>query len=307
MSVKNGLVMRSFIPGFGLAAAFFMLRLCVSAQDASLPPDTAFNPTAGRGDIIWIKVRSDTAEDYMFGVDTGGTLTVLDKSWERKLEPRPFKHFDGARWPISGVFAAPSLLLGGVRLLTPDTIATQDLAAHFPGHPVAGILGMDCLGHYCLQFDFSENKIRFLDPRRLNEQDLGKPFPMEPIRGCFFVNGTVVGVNGLRSLIDTGCNFDGVLTPDLFGQWTNQAQSSAAAPAALAHFPDGVFGGAVYTNLYLAGDGAQNLVGLHFLARNLVTLNFPGRMLYLRQQSAGPVPGEEGVFAGFYKRAFQTH
>ncbi len=299
--------MRAFVPSFGLAADLILLQLCAMAQDASLPPDTAFNPTAGRGDIIWINVRSDTAEDYTFGLDTGGTLTMLDKSWEHKLEPRPSKRFVGARWPVSGVFAAPPLFLGGVRLLTSDTIATQDLAAHFPGHPVAGILGMDCLGHYCLQFDFSENKIRFLDPNRLIGQDLGKPFPMEPVRGCFFVNDNVVGVNGLRSLIDTGCNFDGVLTPDLFRQWTNQAQSGATAPPGQAHFPDGVFGGAFYTNLYFAGDGAQNLVGLHFLARNLVTLNFPGRVLYLRQQSAGPAPGEEGVFAGFYKKAFQTH
>jgi hypothetical protein len=299
--------MRAFITSFGFVAGLILLQLRAIAQDAALPPDTAFNPSAGRGDIIWIKVRSDTAEDYTFGLDTGGTLTMLDKSWERKLEPRPSKRFVGARWPVSGVFAAPPLFLSGVRLLTSDTIATQDLAGHFPGHPVAGILGMDCLGHYCLQFDFSENKIRFLDPSRLNGQELGKPIPMEPVRGCFFVNDNVVGVNGLRSLIDTGCNFDGVLTPDLFWQWTNQAQSGATAPPGLAHFPDGVFGGAVYTNLYLAGDGAQNLVGLHFLARNLVTLNFPGRMLYLRQQSAGPAPGEEGVFGGFYKRAFQTH
>ena len=108
-------------------------------------------------------------------------------------------------------------------------------------------------------------------------------------------------------MIDTGCNFDGVLTPELFRQWTNQWQSAATAPAGEAHYPDGIFGGVAYTNLYLAGDGGQNLVGLHFLARNLVTLNFPGRTLYLQQRSTGLPAGDEGFFRGFYKSAFQTH
>ncbi len=272
-----------------------------------LPPDTSFNPSAGRGDLIWIKLTSDTAEEYVFGVDTGGTVTVLDKSWEPKLEPRPAKRFIGARWPILGVFAAPPLYLGGVRLVTGETMVTENLAAHFPGRSVAGILGMDCLGHYCLQFDFSQNKIRFLDTSRLGEQDLGRLFPIEPLRGCFFVNDNIAGSKGAGSLIDTGCNFDGVLTPKVFRQWTNQLESVLTAPAGEAHYPDGIFGGAVYTNLYLAGDGEQNLIGLHFLARNLVTLNFPGRTLYLQQRSAGPPPGEEGLFSRFYKKTFQTH
>lgn len=307
MSVNNGLVMRASTLILGLAVSLLMPRSCVWAQDATLPPDTAFNPGAGRGDLIWINLRSDTAEDYVFGVDTGGTLTVLDKSWEHKLEPRHSKPIVGARWPVSGVFAAPPLFLGGVRFVTGELVVTEDLAGHFGGRSVAGILGMDCLRHYCLQFDFSENKIRFIDPSRLGGQELGKPFPIEPVRGCFFVNDNVAGVKGFRSLIDTGCNFDGVLKPELFRQWTNQWQSAADAPAGEAHFPDGIFGGVAYTNLYLAGDGEQNLVGLHFLARNLVTLNFPGRTLYLLPRGAGPLPGEDGVFGGFYRNTFPTH
>jgi hypothetical protein len=300
-------MMRVFFLSLGLAVSFFMRQSCALAQDSALPPDTTFNSNAGRGDLIWITLRSVTSEDCVFGVDTGGTVTVLDKSWETRLEPRPSKNFVGARWPISGVFAAPPLFLGGVRLLTGNIVVTEDLAAHFPGHPVAGILGMDCLGHYCFQLDFLENKIRFIDASRLGEQELGRLFPIEPIRGCFFVNDNVAGAKNVSSLIDTGCNFDGVLTPELFRQWTNQEPSTATAPEVQAHYPDGIFGGAVYTNLYLAGDGRQNLVGLHFLARNLVTLNFPGRTLYLLQRSPGPPPGDAGFFSRFYKNTFQTH
>ena len=205
-----------------VTVALFLPRLCALAQDGAIPPDISFNSTAGRGDLIWIKLTSDTSEECNFGLDTGGTLTVLDKSWESRSCRRIAvqERLSGARWPILGVFTAPPLYLGSVRLLTGEKIATQDLAAHFPGHSVAGILGMDCLGHYCVQLDFSENKLRFLDPSRLGGLELGKEFPMTVLRGCFFVNDNVAGISGVRSLIDTGCNFDGVLSPPLFRQWT---------------------------------------------------------------------------------------
>jgi hypothetical protein len=299
--------MRASCASLSLAAGFLMLVNCGSAQDAGLPPETTFNSTAGRGDLIWINLRSDTAQDYLFGVDTGATLTVLDKSWERKLQPAHPKTVVGARWAVSGIFVTPPLLLGGVQLHTGDTVVTEDLAAHFPGRTVAGLLGMDCLGHYCLQFDFAENKLRFLDPNAVSAQDLGKVFPIEPLRGCFFVNDNLAGIQGFNSLIDTGCNFDGVLVPSLFRQWTNQWQSGAPVPADEARYPNGIFGGIAYTNLYLAGDGERDLIGLHLLARNIVTLNFPGRTMYLQQQTPGPLPAETNYFAHFYKSAFRTH
>jgi hypothetical protein len=295
--------MRLSCARFGLVAGILMLGRCGLGQDVALPPETPFNASAGRGDLIWVNLRSDSAEDYPFGVDTGATLTVLDKSWERKLQPTKSKPLVGARWPISGVFEAPPLFLSGVQLRTGKIVATEDLAAHFRSRPMDGILGMDCLGHYCLQFDFVENKLRFLEPSTLNGQNLGQAFPIKPLRGCFFVNDNLMGVKGFDSLIDTGCNFDGVLTQPLFRQWT----SGATPPPGQASYPNGVFGGNTYTNLYLAGDGERNLIGLHFLSRNLVTLDFPRRTLYLQQRSTGPSPAESNYFAGFYRTTVQTH
>src|SRR5580704_7870992 len=108
--------MRALLPIVALAATVLMPRPHARAEDVALPPESPFNSTAGRGDIIWLNLRSDSAVDYVFGVDTGATLTVLDKSWEHKLEPRPTQNITGARWPVSGVFATPPLLLGGVPL-----------------------------------------------------------------------------------------------------------------------------------------------------------------------------------------------
>jgi len=74
--------------------------------------------------------------------------------------------------------------------------------------------------------------------------------------------------------IDTGCNFDGVLTPKLFQLWTNRWEGHSGEITLHASFPNGRFGGATYTNLDLHGNGDVNMVGLSFLARHLVT-TFP--------------------------------
>jgi len=64
-----------------------------------------------------------------------------------------------------------------------------------------------------------------------------------------------------------------------------------------ARFPEAEFGGETYTNLELHRcplmlsilDNSRH-IGLQFLARHLVTLNFPKRMLYLQRRSVGPLP-----------------
>ena len=63
-------------------------------------------------------------------------------------------------------------------------------------------------------------------------------------------------------------------------------------------FPEAVFGRETYTDLIfgeMPGKKSQqmpNLIGLRFLARHLVTLNFPKRMMYLKRVSAGPLADE---------------
>ena len=74
--------------------------------------------------------------------------------------------------------------------------------------------------------------------------------------------------------------------------WTNQFTARSGASKRAAGFSTGVFGGQSYSNLIFmewAGtwpDG--DLIGLPFLARNLVTFNFPKRMMYLKQEDVGP-------------------
>jgi hypothetical protein len=97
-------------------------------------------------------------------------------------------------------------------------------------------------------------------------------------------------------LIDAGCTYDGWLVPDLFRQWTNRAAPPIKGQV---HLPKAILDGSLYTDvnlqglkpkLYSSGDAHLkfNGIGLSFLSRNLVTLDFPHKTLYLKTVSAGP-------------------
>ncbi len=58
-----------------------------------------------------------------------------------------------------------------------------------------------------------------------------------------------------------------------------------------ARSPDGVFDGRKYPFVGLSEeDWPSDAIGLNFLARHLVTLDFPNHTVYLRCQSTGPLP-----------------
>jgi len=61
--------------------------------------------------------------------------------------------------------------LGKDQLLSGKEVLTFDFKLlHYSGPPFAGILGVDCLRHYCIQLDFAARKMRFLDPETLSEE-----------------------------------------------------------------------------------------------------------------------------------------
>lgn len=111
-------------------------------------------------------------------------------------------------------------------------------------------------------------------------------------------------------LIDTGCSDDGFLKPDLFRQVLQEQRSRRPADPTPDREPDivglprCVWNGATYTDLCLGngkdspeGESGENALGLRFLARHLVTFDFPHRTLYLKQISQGPLVNPEVIAA----------
>ena len=70
-----------------------------------------------------------------------------------------------------------------------------------------------------------------------------------------------------------------------------EADEIDGKPPGKALLPTCVWNGQSYTNL-LIGHGV-NSIGLRFLARHLVTFDFPNRTLYLKKTTGDPLPSEE--------------
>jgi hypothetical protein len=259
---------------FSLCSCATSLRQDSTMPDVELPPEVPINKEAGRGGHLEIVLHLESGEEIPMVVDTGAPVTVLDKSMERKLgKRRDTAHISlaGSRWEEGGIFKAPKLYLGKVGLRTGPIIATHD----FKRQPM-GILGMDCLRHYTIQFDFQAGKMRFLKPDELNTNALGNAFTF------FFKNNyPVLSSSGLfgsdtNLLIDLGCNVDGA-----FDGGTNKWMG--------VFLPECTWGGESYTNLTVGFLKGANLIGLSFLARHLVTIDFPRKTMYLKQTSVGPL------------------
>ena len=102
------------------------------------------------------------------------------------------------------------------------------------------------------------------------------------------MNGNFLGAKGGYSQIDTGDYSDGWLRPWYYQQWTNQAK---LPPADQTRSPDGKFGGETYREISLReADTISDGIGLHFLSRHLVTLDFPNWTMHLKRTSMGPLP-----------------
>ena len=277
-----------------------LVLICSSAMDhsahASLPAEVTMNPMAGRGGLLVVTLRLENGQELPFLVDTGTSGTLIDKSLEPKLG-KPLGTAIYQSWGVkvtNNAYAAPTLYLSGVPLMmTGPAIVAYDLRKDSStfGQPIMGILGMDVLGHYCLQLDFAAGKVRFLDDASADKGTWGKAFPIVALNARDArpaVAYNLLGRQGPHSLIDSGFNSDGWLMPKYFDQWTNQTVALAKGEA---RSPNGFFDGEKYLFVSLArNDVESDGIGLRFLARHRVTLDFPKHTLYLKRQSIGPLP-----------------
>ncbi|HXC36208.1 MAG TPA: hypothetical protein VNV43_10060 [Candidatus Acidoferrales bacterium] len=309
--------MNSFFKPRILATALSTLFLCSCVAPPSGPPlivplshipasklpgSVVMNDDAGRGNWIFVTVRMQNGEALPCVLDTGAFSTLLDKS----LEPKLGRRIDSGTLRVFGAahrmnqYDAPALYMGRTPLMmTGPYIFTDNLKSlsNYAGRPILGMIGMDILAHYCVQFDFVANKVRFLNGPRSDKREWGAPYPLtDGGDGCFSISQNLTGTAGPASLIDAGCTYDGWLVPDLYRQWTNRA---APPMKGQVRFPRAILGGSVYTDvnleglrpkLFSSGDPHLKLngIGLTMMSRNLVTLDFPERTLYLKPICQGP-------------------
>src|SRR5205823_8113081 len=158
---------------FGFCLGLMLLASCATPHSTRpvLPAETSFNRGAGRGDYLFITLHLRDGEGLLFAVDTGAPVTTFDSSLIAKLgKPRGNIEASSSWYGVKvgmDVVRAPALYLGNTRLLTGDVSFASDLSWVWPGRRVMGILGLDCLQHYCVQSDFGAVKLVFFAPGRL--------------------------------------------------------------------------------------------------------------------------------------------
>lgn len=253
-----------------------------------LPADTAINADAGRGGHLNVTLRLDDGREILFMVDTGSPITLLDKSLESELKKGrhtiPVSFVSGGR-EDADVYSAPNLYWGNTRLTTGRYVAALDFKKlPFLKNPsVLGILGMDCLRHYCIQLDFEAGQIHFLKPQLQEANDLGPALPLSFSRGfCPQIHRATFIGTGTNLFVDLGCNIDGIV-------------DKKAINGLAMFFPERDWNGEMYTNLIVAGVGHADALGLRFLARHVVTFDFPKSTLYLKKRRIGPLTGDHSL------------
>jgi hypothetical protein len=136
---------------------------------------------------------------------------------------------------------------------------------------------------------------------QLGEQELGRPFPLFLSWGDLTIRETFMETERARIGVDTGNWNDGALGIKGFQRAVDkqyeivirQPRVTGGPPKRVALFREGVFACERYTDLILMERPNVNLIGLRFLARHLVTFNFPDRKLYLKKNSSDPLPKED--------------
>lgn len=271
------------------------------------PGDVAINKDAGRGNVLIVKIQLENGEELPFLVDTGSPCTFFDNAYASRLGERTgqvvFKNF--ANRLKAGVYKMPKLYLNDTPLMCGDYALTIAMSNTIPDHLAEGVLGMDCLQHYCIQVDFDAGRMHFLSPYNLDETGLGKAFPIilssedqgsDGMVRPYICAGSLVGGDGQHLMIDSGYRVDGGLASVTFKRALHDRQAVANDRVVRSQdkdrvwFPDCTWEGQNYTNLLLGGGG--NIMGLMFLARHMVTLDFPEKMMYLKQTSVGPMVDE---------------
>jgi hypothetical protein len=263
-----------------------------TATKAAVRESFKFDP---EDPCVLIPVRVGT-KDYQFVLDTGSTVSVFDVSLRSHLGPR----VDSARVavPHGGdmeleLYPSPDARVGSLPL-TKGPVLCRDctLFREASGYSIYGLVGLDFLRDWIITIDFDKGRLDVLLPGTERDPNWGESVPfVYDTNGMMFILATV-GENVRTAFeVDTGDANTGRLDDSLLTRLvgSNEARVNSrgtvldlsgihsARVARLSHLCLGPFR---HENLRFLG-GNQNALGLNYLFRYLVTIDFPNERLYL--------------------------
>ncbi|MGD0899076.1 MAG: PDZ domain-containing protein [Thermoguttaceae bacterium] len=246
-------------------------------------------------EILSVPVHVGT-QDYRFVLDTGMSFGCFDVSLRSHLGPC----VGSTRVVVPTgdevkleLYTPPNARIGSLPL-TGHPVLCNDLAPirEASGHGLYGFVGMDFLKDRTIAIDFDEGRLDVLPPGTEGDPKWGEKIPFEyNANGIMLVSVTVGKDVRTPFEVDTGDTGTGRLDYSLFsrlagshelrvtGDTDTMTLPGVGSPrvARLSHLSLGPFR---HENLRFASS-KQNALGLKYLSRYRVTIDFPNQRLYL--------------------------
>ena len=247
------------------------------------------------GSVMVVPVRFG-AGNHLFQVDTGVTLTVLNSSLSLGDPVRTATAVGEGVIDVK-LYRSPALAVGRIKFGPGDLVVGADLSwlRRAFGIPVDGVLGMDFLREHIVHMDPDKRTLSFL---RVVPNNPGVPVPIEwdPDLHLPYVEATVAAGVKASFLVDTGCvAFDsGGMQSDgmreLVRRGEFRALASGTTQSLTGKTRTGIFrgglleiGGFRVDRPLLRESNGSSKLGIGFLRRFAVTLDFPRSKMYLRK------------------------
>lgn len=271
------------IPGFAAAGD----RRAQQSAEFDVAPD---------GDFLLLPVVINQHE-YPFLVSTGLVTTVIDHSLRKKLELTKLEQAGPAgRGQARERFGGLHASLGNIPLDFPDGVESGSFDAMRERLDLecVGEIGMDVLRKYVVQIDFDEGKLRFLAAVPSGAGESLRITPMGAEGGAPMISVTFPGTPGIpaeKFIVHTSRAANSLeFTNELFSRLQERErlkvlnQEKGVTRSAGVAFQAGrlhsvQIGKARHDDL-VVNTGEHNAVGLAYLARYVVTLDFPRNKLY---------------------------
>jgi hypothetical protein len=275
------------------ASAVFVFLTFLPSLSAKSPQVLAEFAIFPDGDALLLPVQFG-GKRHLFLLDTGATNTIYDSTFRARLgDPIDKVSVETSGGPVElPIFQAPEASVGKMSLRTQESVVCADLKSvrEVSGHQVMGVVGLDFLRQHRIRIDFDASKLQFLDSL---EEEPGVSIPLMH-RRYYFAKGSVPGQEE-EFMVDTGMGGygSGLLEVKLCerlmqarkiknvskDRFVAAAGNSEGHTLALNDFDLGPF---THRRLYF-GTAPRSILGLGYLSRYIVTLDFPNQRMYLKK------------------------
>ena len=283
---------------------FFVIILTYGCADK--PKETSTDPAEHKilaefkipktGDPILLPVKF-IGKEYLFLFDTGCSHTVYDTSLRHELgKVKKIEKALTLGSPIKAeIFNAPEAFLGALNLKDSNEVSCLDLKmpSLINGKTISGIIGMNFLKRHVIQIDFDHGTLSFLQSIENQHPDWGTELLLRYDKlGWPYITSNILDNINVNFVIDTGSNSTGALASGIFEKLISEKKPKtsetlfATASGVIRNREcriDNLSVGSFEYEELIFSEANWSHLGLSFLSRHIVTLDFPNSRIYLKR------------------------